>query len=533
METQRSLGCPGGHLRACWRGIACALVLFASTSFDASASVIRRTYGWGWGNVGNGVNGDQQVPVLCLTPANVSSISSRVVATTSGRVWAWGEMPGDGSYSATPTPIEVPGLHNIVQVSGGRHIKLALGQDGTVYQWGLFDMDGVSLALTPLVVPRLSGIVQVSACWNHALALRNDGKVLAWGTNQYGESGGIGLWVQYPTVVPGLSNIVAVAAGGEHSLALRSDGVVFAWGRNLFGQIGNGHAAIAYPDYQGEFNNTPSQVVGLTGVVKIAGGSQHSLAIRQNGTAWGWGANWEGILGTGVDDYYRTTPVRAFAGVNNIVDIAGGSEHSVALTASGTVYTTGSASNLGINTTATHSLVPIAMSLENCKQVVAHSYSSWALAERMELGGLVRLQDISGSPSTVTLTAQVCSRGSSNVLASASLRPASNGGFAIEAPISPGTYDVSIAGGSWLKQRIGSVQFTSSGNVNLTFDLMNGDANGDNTVNVSDFMLMRAAMGSTSSSSNWNPKADLNRDNQVSLADFMILRKNFGRSGHN
>ena len=39
-----------------------------------------------------------------------------------------------------------------------------------------------------------------------------------------------------PPIVPvGLSGIVAIAAGDYHSLALRTDGRVIAWGANVFG----------------------------------------------------------------------------------------------------------------------------------------------------------------------------------------------------------------------------------------------------------------------------------------------------------
>lgn len=38
----------------------------------------------------------------------------------------------------------------------------------------------------------------------------------------------------------GLSGVVAIAAGSTHSLALTADGRVWAWGYNRDGQLGNG-----------------------------------------------------------------------------------------------------------------------------------------------------------------------------------------------------------------------------------------------------------------------------------------------------
>lgn len=65
----------------------------------------------------------------------------------------------------------------------------------------------------------------------------------------------------------------------------------------------------------------------------------------------------------------------------------------------------------------------------------------------------------------------------------------------------------------------------------LSIQLTNGDVNGDNTVNVADFLALRAAFGSTSSSTFWNPNADLDGNGSVGTNDFLILRRNFGRTG--
>lgn len=65
--------------------------------------------------------------------------------------------------------------------------------------------------------------------------------------------------------------MVAVAGGADHSLALRADGTVIAWGNNVSGQT-----------------TVPATA---TGVVAVAGGGFHSLALRGNGTVSAWGRN--------------------------------------------------------------------------------------------------------------------------------------------------------------------------------------------------------------------------------------------------
>ncbi len=67
-------------------------------------------------------------------------------------------------------------------------------------------------------------------------------------------------------------------AGGQfHSLALRSDGRVWAWEDNSEGQLGDG----TYTD-----RTVPVAVSGLSGVVAVAAGGDHSLAVTSVPTSW-------------------------------------------------------------------------------------------------------------------------------------------------------------------------------------------------------------------------------------------------------
>ncbi len=56
------------------------------------------------------------------------------------------------------------------------------------------------------------------------------------------------------------------------------------------------------------------QVSGLSGVVAIAGGYVHSLALKSDGTVWAWGSNYSGQLGDGTTTN-RSTPVEV-SGLN-------------------------------------------------------------------------------------------------------------------------------------------------------------------------------------------------------------------------
>jgi YVTN family beta-propeller protein len=194
---------------------------------------------------------------------------------------------------------------------------------------------------SPGAVSGLSGVVAVAGGQFHSLAVKSDGTVWAWGSNNYAQ---LGYAVESNSDTPGqvigpggsgfLTGVVAIAGGGAHSLALKSDGTVWAWGNNGNGQLGDGTTTTT---------GMPVQVSGLTGVVAIAGGGAHSLAVKSDGTVWAWGNNGNGQLGNGTF-VASNTPVQV-SGLLGVVAIAGGVTHSLALKSDGTVWAWGNNGN--------------------------------------------------------------------------------------------------------------------------------------------------------------------------------------------
>lgn len=184
-----------------------------------------------------------------------------------------------------------------VRISAYTH-TLALDGEGTVWAWGQNNAGQLGDGTTtdrpwPEPVPNLPEIVDVSAGWWYSLALDAQGNIWAWGSNQYGKLG-IGSWINEPETVPvriqGVTGVVSIRAGFEHSLALLADGTVRSWGRNTYGTLGDGTTTGA---------NAPGVVPDLLGVTAIDSGSWHSLALRHDGTVWSWGFARDGQLGIG------------------------------------------------------------------------------------------------------------------------------------------------------------------------------------------------------------------------------------------
>jgi alpha-tubulin suppressor-like RCC1 family protein len=132
-----------------------------------------------------------------------------------------------------------------------------------------------------------------------------------------------------PAQVSGLSNVVAICAGGYHRLALDVNGQVRAWGDNYYGQLGDGGSEWS--------SDQPVLVAGLTNVIKIAAGVVHSLALDGEGRLWAWGDDSAGQLGDGGLAGKTNLPLQV-SGLSNIVVIAAGSDASAAVDADNHVW---------------------------------------------------------------------------------------------------------------------------------------------------------------------------------------------------
>ena len=195
----------------------------------------------------------------------------------------------------------------------------------------------------------LATILGVALGFSASAGASAPGIVLAWGHNGFGELGNAtttnGLTATQAEGIGGvgqLTGVVAVADGGYHSLALRSDGSVVAWGDNVAGGLGDGTLT-------NRATPVPVKGVGgagtLTGVVAIAGGGYDSLALRSDGSVVAWGDNDSGELGDGTLINRATpVPVKDVGGagtLTGVVAIAASYEESIALRADGTVVAWG------------------------------------------------------------------------------------------------------------------------------------------------------------------------------------------------
>src|SRR5215204_5283319 len=156
----------------------------------------------------------------------------------------------------------------------------------------------------------------------------------AWGGNRDGQLGnGTTADSSTPVQVSDLVGVRGAAGGQGHSLALKDDGTVWGWGRYPGNTDSSTPVQVTDP-------NDPSGY--LSGVRAIAASGYHSQALKNDGTVWAWGANFYGQLGNGTTTN-SSTPVQV-SGLDGIEAIAAGAgeSHSLALRNDGTVWAWGS-----------------------------------------------------------------------------------------------------------------------------------------------------------------------------------------------
>jgi alpha-tubulin suppressor-like RCC1 family protein len=289
-----------------------------------------------WGEDDHGQLGDTRVtgPGLVIVPglSNITQVSVRgdhvLALDSSGTVWSWGsnlygELGDRATGGSHPTPVPVPFLNQIVQVSAGLGYSLALRSDGTVWAWGANGSGGLGDGTTvgrnsAEQVPGLGGITKVVAGEGTSYAIGAGGALLAWGSNANGLLGNGTTTGQSltPVAVPGLSGVTAVATGDSETLAVVGPaGTMWSWGPNGFGSTGNGTTT---PNF------TP-EPTGLSGVTQVAASEVNGAAVLANGTLMTWGFNYGGQLGNGSKDTFppgvphpTPGPVRTLAGVTQV-----------------------------------------------------------------------------------------------------------------------------------------------------------------------------------------------------------------------
>lgn len=269
-----------------------------------------------------------------------------------GHVFSWGcnDERALGHPAAEFTVSRVLGLDHefIVQIACGDSISAALSAEGRIYTWGTFrDSKGIIGVRDPkrlrLEEPKRRSTSSLAS----SLSASSSVASLPASEIDAPEDSNPEHFNLMPTLLTDLVHlrIRAIAAGANHILALAEDGEVYAWGSGEQGQLGRRVLERHKLRALHPTRITPRRHRQHGGIVSITAGSYHSFLLARDGTVFAVGLNNFGQLGLGdFEDRLvaEAVPAETWQG-EQIVALAAGEHHSVALCASGRVFVFGRA----------------------------------------------------------------------------------------------------------------------------------------------------------------------------------------------
>ena len=294
-----------------------------------------------------------------------------------------------------PHKVTLPtGVTGWTSVAVGENHSLAIGNDGTLYAWGLNSSGQLGIGdtiqqVTPQKVNLPTGVtswIGVTGGEDHSLALGSDGNLYAWGLNS---SGQLGIDNTTNQVIP--VKVFDVGASAQKlapeffsssSYAIDANGTLYVWGNNQYGQLGLGTAMN---------DSTPVNVPfpsGVTSWAEAAGGGYHTLAIGNDGNLYSWGYNIYGELGLGNTTNQSTPQKVAFpTGVTGWRVVAAGAFHSLAIGNDGNVYECGYGISIGGSNQTTFQKVGLPSGVLSWTSIAAGSFNCFAIGSDGNLYG--------------------------------------------------------------------------------------------------------------------------------------------------
>lgn len=183
-----------------------------------------------------------------------------VAGTASKGQLGLSSIKNEKSLNAVYTFTEVLTLSNIENISCGQHHTIAVAKDGNFYAFGdnKYGQLGINTDIFPktLIPIKLSDLqfklpFNLYSGWSHVIILKNN-YIFGWGRNTYGQLG-IAQLEKSPTwkviQLENIPKIYQVSVGSEHNVALTEDGKILCWGWNEHGNCGNGHTKdVKFPE---------------------------------------------------------------------------------------------------------------------------------------------------------------------------------------------------------------------------------------------------------------------------------------------
>ncbi|KAL0235126.1 hypothetical protein GEMRC1_001708 [Eukaryota sp. GEM-RC1] len=262
-------------------------------------------------------------------------------------------------YPINETPLKI--------ISIGNDAGAILTEEGELYVFGSLDA-GFAIREARGDLYHLDHIHSISAGAHHVLVLRKDGKVFSFGVGEKGQLGDGSNTVRksmVPVEIP--ARVAKVIATEDNSFAITVEGELYAWGGN-FRYLGT--------DLLRSFNKPMK--LPFTNVTTVACSTKHLLVLTTEGKLFGLGD--QGAIG--MDGYGFALEPYHIETLEDIVDVAVGDSHSIALNRSGKVFVFGDNWNLQLGKADLKAKTPVEVDLPlPAKKVFAGQMNSAVILE--------------------------------------------------------------------------------------------------------------------------------------------------------
>ena len=231
-----------------------------------------------------------------------------MIIKENGDLYTWGDNTcyqlGKGYYEAEQDsydPYFV--MSHVVDADTNDHACAAVTESGDLYFWGHNMVYGNSNDATELYespAKILSGVKDVELSEHNVVALKNDGSVWMMGSTYKGsmareDSTAGGTLVNEMTKI--MDGCTDIATGRGFTMALKSDGTLYGWGSNDYAALG-AHWNTTY---------TASPIVVATGVRSVEAGNHNAYFIKNDNSLWVTGNGQQGQRGQGDNTIYYDT----------------------------------------------------------------------------------------------------------------------------------------------------------------------------------------------------------------------------------
>jgi alpha-tubulin suppressor-like RCC1 family protein len=310
-------------------------------------------WAWGYGPVGalgDNTSVNRNSPVQVGADTNWSKISAAgdqsFAIKTTGTLWGWGDNSnggvGDNTVVTRSSPVQIGTRNdwtNIPTGNKGNGNGFAVRSDGTMWSWGYGINHQLGLYHSGSDIARVDTqlkFTNISAGGSHSMAVAANGTLWGWGGNN--TNGQLGTnntttTTSSPVQIGTLNSWSKLFASWSGTMAIKTDGTLWGWGRNTtYGQLGDNTVVT---------KSSPVQIGTLNTWSTLAVGNYHTLALKTDGTLWSWGFNGNGELGQNIATATnRSSPVQVGT-ETNWAWIGAGSFHSLAVKTNGTLWTWG------------------------------------------------------------------------------------------------------------------------------------------------------------------------------------------------